>query len=138
LVTRIACAIVLCLLTTGCETIALTAVGIGGSAALNHTLAGMPDRTFTASVGSVKLAALGALKKMGMKNIYSHRGTDGSETIRATASGRDIEVTLEPLSASSTRMKAVAKNGDWVYDGATAREIIAQTDRLLGSKLSSR
>ena len=44
---------------------------------------------------------------------------------------RKIEV--EPISARATRVRIAAKNGSLFYDTATAAEIVAQTEQLLGS-----
>ena len=46
---------------------------------------------------------------------------------------RQIEIVLEPLSPSSTRMRVIARNGSLLYDSATATEIVLQTERVLGS-----
>ena len=52
----------------GCVAAATTAAGIGGSAALNHSISGVASRTFTAPVGKVKRAAFTALERMKIKN----------------------------------------------------------------------
>ena len=109
-------------------------VGVGGSAAVSHTLNGITYRTFTAPAANVKTASLGALNRMGIKYTGSAKGEHGAEMLKATATDRSIEITLEPLSANSTRMKVVARNGGIFYDSATATEIILQTERRLGSK----
>jgi len=121
-------------LLSGCVPVALTAGGIGGSTAVQHTLGGITYRTFTAPASNVKTASLDALNRMGLKYTGSTKGEHGSEMLKAKANEREIEITLEPLSASSTRMKVVARNGGIFYDSATATEIILQTERQLGSK----
>ena len=115
-----------------CVPMAITAGGIGGSTAVQHTLGGITYRTFTAPASNVKTASLSALNRMGLKYTGSAKGEHGSETLKAKATEREIEITLEPLSPSSTRMKVVAKNGGIFYDSATATEIILQTERQLG------
>lgn len=117
-----------------CVPMAITAGGIGGSTAVQHTLGGITYRTFTAPASNVKTASMDALKRMGLKYTGSAKGEHGAETLMAKANEREIEITLEPLSPSSTRMKVVAKNGGIFYDSATATEIILQTERQLGSK----
>jgi len=77
----------------------------------------------------VKGATMTALNKMGIK-VASTSKAEGTEVIKATATDRDIEVELEPLSPNTTRMRTVAKKGLF-YDSATATEIILQTERLL-------
>lgn len=115
-----------------CDPITLTAAGVGGSAAVTHTMGGITYRTFTATRASVKTASLGALSRMGIKVVSTER--DGSnEVLKATAADRDIEITLEALTPNTTRMKVVAHNGGLFLDGATATEIIIQTEKRLGN-----
>lgn len=124
--------------TAGCSSLALTAASVGGSAAINHSISGSPYRTFTAPRDSVKTASLGALKRMGIKVTGNGKANRTNDLITATAVDREIEINLEALSATSTRMQVVARNGGWFYDGATANEIIFQTERLLSARLSAK
>lgn len=117
-----------------CEPLSLTAAGVGGSAAVAHTLNGITYRTFTAPSATVKTASLGALNRMGIKVRSSGKGSDGSETLTALATDREIEITFESLSPNATRMKVVARNGGIFFDSATATEIILQTERQLGGR----
>src|SRR5260221_659564 len=119
---------------TGCEPFSIAAMGVGGGAAVTPTLGGINYKTFTASSASVRSASLVALQRMGIKYTGSEKGPNGSEVLSATATDRSIEITLEPLSPSSTRMKVVARNGRIFTDSATATEIILQTERQLGGK----
>jgi len=101
---------------------------------VSHTLGGVSYRTFTLPAATVRSASLVALQRMGIKVGGSTKNDNGAEILKATAIDRDIEITLEPLSASSTRMKVVARNGKIFTDSATATEIIVQTERQLGGK----
>ncbi|MGE5526058.1 MAG: DUF3568 family protein [Rhodospirillaceae bacterium] len=116
----------------GCEAVALSALGVGGSTAVNHTLTGMTYRTFTAPLPRVKSASVNALNRMGIR-VASAGRAEGNEVLKANAKDREIEIVLEPVSANTTRMKVVAKNGGLFYDSATATEIIMQTERILGN-----
>ena len=118
-------------LVSGCETIALAGLGIGGTAAVNHRMSGTPTRTFTAPLKKVKMASIGALKRMGIAHDDVKK-IDNGEVIIARVGKREIEVELESLTANTTRMRVVARNGSLFYDGATASEIIAQTEKGLG------
>jgi len=119
----------------GCVPLAVTAAGVGGGVAASHTMGGMTYRTFTEPAAKVKTASLGALNKMGLKYTGASKGEHGAELLKARANDRDIEITLEPLSPNSTRMKVTARNSGGVfYDSATATEIILQTERQLGGK----
>lgn len=113
-----------------CEPFALTSFGVGASTAVSHSLGGITYRTFTAPAQQVKSASIGALNRMGIK-LASTQKDSGVEVLRATATDREIEITLEPLSPQTTRMRVIARNGGVFFDSATATEIIIQTERLL-------
>lgn len=115
----------------GCEPLSITAFGVGASAGITHTMGGITYRTFTAPLPKVKNATMTALNRMGINGITNSK-EDGTDVIRAKASGRDIEIQLERLSANTTRMRTVARNGLF-YDSATATEIILQTEKALGN-----
>lgn len=117
----------------GCVPVALTALGVGMATGVSHELGGMVYKTFTASQAQVKQASIGALHRMQIKVVKAKR--DGStETISARASDRDIEIQLEALTPVTTRMMVTAtKDGGILRDGATATEIILQTEKHVGS-----
>jgi len=117
-------------LLSGCMPLGVTALGLGGSTAVSHTLNGITYRTFTASSSKVKRAALTALDRMDI-TIVSTTMQEKTEILNAAASGRTIQVQLEPLTKNTTRMRVTAKNGGFVYDSATATEIILQTERVM-------
>lgn len=115
----------------GCGQIGMTAAGIGGNVAVSHTLSGITYRTFTAPSSTVKIATLVALDRMDITVIATVM--DGQmEILQASAAGRAIEIQLEPLSGNTTRMRVIAKSRGFLYDSATATEIILQTERVLG------
>ncbi|HKQ28217.1 MAG TPA: hypothetical protein VJT77_06420 [Burkholderiales bacterium] len=118
-------------LVSGCEPLSLTALGIGGSAAVNHKMSSTPTRTFTAPILRVKTASIGALKRMGIAT-EEVRKVDNGELITARVGRREIQVELESLTANTTRMRVLARDGSLFYDGATASEIIVQTEKVLG------
>jgi hypothetical protein len=115
-----------------CAPLAITAAGVGGATAVNHTLTGITYRTFSAPLPRVKAASLSALNRMGMQRSGGQK-TEQGETILAKATERDIEIQLESLSPNATRMRVIAKNGGLFYDSATATEIITQTEKALGN-----
>ena len=117
----------------GCVPLALTAVGVGMATEVSHTLGGMVYKTFTAPQAQVKQASIGALHRMQIKVTKAER--DGStEMIIARAADRDIEIELEALTPATTRMMVTAKkDGGILRDGATATEIILQTEKYVGS-----
>lgn len=120
----------LAVMLAGCETIGLTVLGVGGSAAINHQMSSTPTRTFTLPLLRVKNASIVALKRMGIQTEEVKK-IDNGELITARVGKREIEVELESVTAHTTRMRVVARNGGFFYDGATAAEIIAQTEKGL-------
>jgi hypothetical protein len=125
--------ILITLVVSGCMPLGVTALGLGGSTAVSHTLNGITYRTFTASSGKVKKAAMIALSRMDIK-VTSVKTENKIEIVNAAAEGRTIQVQFEALSANATRMRVTAKNGGFVYDSATATEIILQTERVMESR----
>jgi hypothetical protein len=117
---------------TGCAPLALTAMGIGMSTGVSHTLGGIVYKTFTLPQGNVEKATYGALNRMQIKVTGSKR--DGTtKVILARAGDRDVEVELEALTPNTTRMVVTArKDSGLLRDGATATEIILQTERIVG------
>lgn len=121
------------LLLSGCESLALTALGVGASQAVGQTLNGIGQRTFTAPLRKVKRASVNALNRMGM-TLDSLRKTETGEVIVARAGRREVHVELESLTASATRVRVTARDGGWLFlDGSTATEIIFQTEKMLGA-----
>ena len=116
----------------GCAAVALTALGVGMATGVSHTLSGMVYKTFATPQAQVKRATLGALSRMQIKVVDSKRN-GSTETIRAKAADRDIDIELEALTPGTTRMVVTAKkDGGILRDGATATEIILQTEKLVG------
>ena len=121
-----------CAALNACAPLAVTAAGVGGATAVNHTLTGITYRTFSEPLPRVKSASLRALNRMGLKHSSGQK-TDHVETINAKANDRDIEIQFESLTPSTTRMRVTARSGGLFYDSATATEIILQTEKALGS-----
>jgi hypothetical protein len=73
-----------------------------------------------------------AFNRMQVKVVEAKR-SGSSETIVGRAGDRDIEVELESLTPATTRMKVTAKQaGGILRDGATATEVILQTEKFVG------
>ncbi len=116
----------------GCVAVGLTALGVGMATGVSHTLSGIVYKTFAAPQAQVETATRGALHRMQIKVLEAKR--EGSmRTIKAKAGDRDIEVELEALTPGTTRMTVTAKkDGGILRDGATATEVILQTEKLVG------
>ena len=119
---------------TGCVAAATSAAGMGGSAAITHTMNGITYRTFTAPQAKVRFATIRALDRMQIKLISdSMQDKSNIRLVTAKSSERKIEIQLEPISPNTTRMRVIAKKGSGIfYDAATAEEIIQQTKLSLG------
>ena len=117
---------------SGCVAVGLTALGVGMATGVSHTLSGMVYKTFTTPQAQVKRATLGAFSRMQIKVVDTRR-KGSTETIVAKAGDRDIEVELEALTPNTTRMLVTAKkDGGMLRDGATATEVILQTEKIVG------
>jgi hypothetical protein len=121
-------------LLNGCAAVALTMLGVGAGVAtgtsVSYTLDGVAYRTFTAPLPQVETATRTALDKMGIK-VEAMAKTEQGKAIKAIGNERDIEVELEMVTAKTTRIRTVAKQGMFFKDRATATEIILQTEKVL-------
>lgn len=120
------------LLASGCDPISLTALGVGSAAGVQHTLGGISYRTFTASLPEVRIAALSALSRMGIKDPARSKTAEG-EVIAAKAGDRNIEIELDAITPKTTRMRTTVRNGLFM-DSATGTELIFQTERNLNNR----
>lgn len=117
----------------GCVAVGLTALGVGMATGVSHTLSGIVYKTFAEPQVKVKKATMATLGRMQVKVVKTTRDKE-TEYIVAKAGDRDIEVELEALTGNTTRMAVtVKKDGGLFRDGATATEIILQTERSMGS-----
>lgn len=132
LVSRLAIALVATWMLGGCAAVALTTLGVGMATGVSHTLGGIVYKTFTAPQTTVRKATMTALNRMQIQVTKTKR-TGSSETITARAGDRDVEIELESLTPNTTRMNVTArKDAGILRDGATATEIILQTERVVG------
>ncbi|WP_300297374.1 hypothetical protein [Ferrovibrio sp.] len=98
---------------------------------VEHTLSGITYKTFTASANEVRFASLKALDRMGMKLTSDTETPEGWKLV-AAANQRTIEIEIERLTNTASRMRVVANKGDIFFkDSATATEIILQTAEAL-------
>ncbi|MBI1996138.1 MAG: DUF3568 family protein [Deltaproteobacteria bacterium] len=135
--TRFGFLFVVCLLAllNGCAAVGMTLFGVGAGVttgtAVSYTLDGIAYRTFTAPLPQVESAARTALDRMGIR-VEATATTEQGKAIKAIGNDREIEVELEMVSAKTTRIRTVAKQGVFFKDRATATEIILQTEKVLG------
>ena len=119
-----------CLSLSGCQAVLLSALGVGASTAVSHSLNGITYRTFAEPLPRVRMASMIALARMRI-DVSTSGLIEGVEGIRALAGDREIEIEFEPVSPNTTRMRVIAKKSAFVYDSATAVEIIIQTEKYL-------
>jgi Protein of unknown function (DUF3568) len=119
---------------SGCVAAATSAAGMGGSAAITHTMNGITYRTFTSPQAKVRVATIRALERMQIKLLSdSMQNKSNIRFVTAKTNERKIEIQLEPISPNTTRMRVIAKKGSsFFYDASTAEEIIQQTKISLG------
>jgi hypothetical protein len=98
---------------------------------VDHTLSGITYKTFTAPIGEVRQASLRTLRQMDM-TVTDDRASENGWAIKASAAERTIEIELEKLTSTTTRMRvAVDKGGIFFKDASTATEIVTQTAQAL-------
>ena len=118
---------------SGCIAAATSAAGMGGSAAITHTMNGITYRTFTSPQAKVRVATIRALERMQIQLVSdSLQNKSNIRYVMAKTTERKIEIQLEPISPNATRMRVVAKGSGLFYDASTAEEIIQQTKISLG------
>ncbi|HWH76195.1 MAG TPA: DUF3568 family protein [Candidatus Binatus sp.] len=119
----------------GCVGVGMTLFGVGAGVttgtSVAYTLDGIAYRTFTVPLPQVENATRTALGRMGIR-VDSTAKIDQGKAIHATSNDREIEIELEMVSAKTTRIRTVAKQGIFFKDRATATEIIIQTEKVLG------
>lgn len=128
-VCRLTLVLGLSVLLAGCDPVSLTALGVGASTGVSHTLGGIVYRTFSEPMSRVKSASYKALQRMQVK-VKSTDKIEYGEEIKAVAADREISIELEALTPNTTRMRVTATNGIF-RDSATATEIIIQTEKYL-------
>ncbi|MEE8333012.1 MAG: DUF3568 family protein [Alphaproteobacteria bacterium] len=113
--------------TSGGSTLFATGTGIAVGAGIDHTTGGIAYKTFTATTGDLRVATLGALRRMDLE-VVRDGPKDDTHAIIAKAKERTIKIELETLSNRTSRMRVVANEGEIFFkDVATAAEIIVQT-----------
>ncbi len=125
---RIGVAFAASLLLGGCDPLSVTLLSAGASSGISTQLGGINYRTFADTMTRVKQATLAALDKMKIQVVGIDK-TDNGETIRAKMRDRTIEVEIESLTHTATRVRAVARGDFYLVDSATSMEILQQTEK---------
>ncbi len=118
----------------GCAAAGLTLFGVGAGVTtgtgVSYTLDSIAYKTFTAPVEDLQGATLKTLKRMDIK-VKENQRTEFGRKLVAAAGDRIVEIELDRLTAKTSRMEVVAKQGWLLRDRATAIEIIVQTEQTL-------
>lgn len=120
-----------CLGLAACDPMTLGLVTAGGGVAVNHQMSSTITRTFSDSAGQVHAALLSALDHMSIQITHSERRGE-IEYIQAVAGKRAVSLQVEPVTRSTTLIEVAVHQDLLTLDGATGREIVAQTEQALG------
>ena len=134
---------------SGCAAIGLTGAALGAglfnagaSAAVRAgtevTRGGVVYRTFSLSQDDLRTAVGNTLAEMEIAVIRDELLDDGDRLIVAQAKDRDLELKLQPVTRTVTRLRLVVSEGMFRRDRATAAEIVAQTERAVEERLLTR
>jgi hypothetical protein len=122
------------MLSQGCAAVGLTFLGVGagitGGTGVSYTLDSIAYKTFTAPEEGLRTATLRTLKRMDMP-VQEDEPTQSGRTITAAAGDRTVQIELDRLTRTTSRMRVNVKQGWFFRDRATAAEIIVQTERTL-------
>jgi hypothetical protein len=123
--------LVLCLATSGCASVGMSVLSAALGLGANHQLNGTASKTFTESQKLMETAVVTALERMGMK-IDARENIDAGRVLKASAVDRSIDVALEAITPTTTRVSATTwRTGSLFMDGATSAEVVAQTEKSI-------
>ncbi|GAB2903004.1 hypothetical protein GCM10027046_35330 [Uliginosibacterium flavum] len=115
---------------SGCAAVALSLVGAGAGAGINHQVSGVASRTFSEPLPKLKRASLMAAKRMSFV-FETTDAIDNGQLMKGRVADMNIAVELEVLSNSVTRVSVSARKNLLFLDGATAQEVVAQIEKAL-------
>ena len=129
----------------GCAAVGLiplaSALSAGTEAAVKagteYTRGGTLYRTFSLPLPELRLAVSDALERMELAIVRDE--LDGPDrVIVARARDREIDMRLEPVTRTVTRVRLVVAEGRFGKDRATATEIVTQTERSVEERVAVR
>lgn len=119
---------------SGCAAVALTLFGVGAGVGTgtgsSYILDSIVYKTFNVSEQGVRKATLITLKRMAIQ-VKENETTEAGTKIVGVAGDRTIAIEVERLTAKTSRLRVLVKQGWFWRDRATATEIIIQTERTL-------
>jgi hypothetical protein len=116
-----------------------SSAGAATGAGIERSMSGRAHKTFIEPMADVETAAREVIERMSLTLEKIEDNKDG-RTFEARAESRKIEIALERLTPTTTRLSARAKAHNALFpDDATATEIIMQIAKALeDSKTSER
>jgi hypothetical protein len=123
-------------LAVGCTPAASVAVmsssaGAATGAGIERSMSGHAHKTFVDSMDEVETAVRSVIQLMAL-SLEEAKDTDDGRTLKARADHRRIEIDLERVTPTTTRMSVLAKRNVALFpDEATATEIIMQIAKVL-------
>jgi hypothetical protein len=130
---------------SGCAAIPLAALGAsafgeGAKAAVNagaeYTSGGAVLRTFSLPLDELRLAVGDTLARMEIA-VWRDEVVDDERRIVARARDRELQLRLEPVTRTVTRLRIVVSEGYFRKDRATATEIVTQTERTVEARVAA-
>ncbi len=121
---------------SGCAGLGLTTSAVavsGGAAGVDYTLTNNAYKTFSYPIAEVRAALQKALRKMEIGETNSMQGED-KISISAATKDLNIDIDLEKVTPTVTKIEVSARKGVFFKDKSTAREIIVQTEKNLEVK----
>jgi hypothetical protein len=133
----------------GCAAIGLTGAALGAGvfsagagaavqAGTEFTSGGVVYRTFSLSLGQLRTAVGDTLAHMELAVVRDELEEDGDRHIVARARDREVELQLQPVTRTVTRLRLVVTEGRFRRDRATAAEIVTQTERTINERALTR
>ncbi len=124
-----------CLLLAACDPVTLGLVTAGGGVAVNRQYSSTITRTFSLGSAPVQTALLTALDRMSIQ-VTRHEKRGEVDYIEGTAGKRVVSLEVEPVTRTSTLIQVAVRQDLLTLDGATGREIVAQTELALSQQAS--
>lgn len=115
----------------GCNTLAMTMLGVGANIGITHQISGYASKTFVRPLPDVLDAAEVALGLMEI-GIFTIDAHGDNRTIWAYAGELSIEIELDALTPTTTRMRVIARRSIGILvDASTAQAITLETETQL-------
>jgi hypothetical protein len=136
--------IVLSFALSGCAALGITAVSLGASAftsgakeavhaGTEYAKGGVVYRTFSLSLPELREALGDTLARMEVAVVKDEADED-ERRIEGRAQQRELDIRLQPVTRTVTRLRMVISNGAFRKDRATASEVVAQLERTVEAR----